>query len=93
MIIGIDTWRVANALDKLEITILRELYLMTLGYLITANDHHSIMNLHELIVQILGNFEADIEIISCFLTSRLKRINKSSLLWHWMKNDNLGHFQ
>lgn len=72
-------------LDKIEITILRELYLMTLGYLITANDHHSIMNLHELIVQILGNFEADIEIISCFLTSRLKRINKSSLLWHWMK--------
>ena len=53
-------------LDKLEITILRELYLMTLGYLITANDHHSIMNLHELIVQILGNFETDIEIISCF---------------------------
>lgn len=72
-------------LEKLEIATLSELYLMTLGYLITANDHNSIMNLHEQIVKILGNFETDIEIVSCFLTSRLKRINKSSLLWHWMK--------
>ncbi|RCK54542.1 Protein ECM9 [Candida viswanathii] len=73
------------ALNRLSRSQLEELYLMTLGYLVTANDHHSIINLHEDIVQQLGNHETDIEIVSCFLTSHLKRINKSSLLWNWMK--------
>ena len=75
----------ASSLAELNVAQLEELYLATLGYLVTANDHHSIMNLHEDIVRYLCNYETDIEIISCFLTSHLKRINKSSLLWNWMK--------
>ncbi|RCK67068.1 Protein ECM9 [Candida viswanathii] len=74
-----------TSLNQLSRAQLEELYLMTLGYLVTANDHHSIMNLHEDVVKRLGNHETDIEIVSCFLTSHLKRINKSSLLWNWMK--------
>lgn len=72
--------------DQLSATELDDLYLATLGYLVTANDHHSIMNLHENLVIYLDNYDTDMEIVSCFLTSHLKRINKSSLLWNWMKH-------
>lgn len=55
----------ASSLAELNVAQLEELYLATLGYLVTANDHHSIMNLHEDIVRYLCNYETDIEIISC----------------------------
>lgn len=66
-------------------------YYMTLGYLITTNENHTIITLHELLVHKLcqehGNWVLDneIELISVFLSSRLKRINKSSSLWLLMR--------
>lgn len=72
-------------LDRLSRSELDELYYMTLGFLITTNEHSTIIALHEALVQRLKSHEYDLEIISCFLTCRMKRINKSSSLWHWLK--------
>ncbi|EDK44083.1 hypothetical protein LELG_02262 [Lodderomyces elongisporus NRRL YB-4239] len=73
------------SIDKLSRDNLWEAYYMTLGYLITTNEHHTILKLHERIVDILQNHEQDLEIISTFLTSRLSRINKSSSLWAMLR--------
>lgn len=69
---------------------LQELFLMTTGYLITTNENHSILTLHEQIVYKLSKNDPsfiakEIDLISTFLQSRLKRINKSSSLWLLMK--------
>jgi len=66
-------------------------YYMTLGYLITTNENHTIITLHELLLHKLchehGNWVLDneIELISVFVSSRLKRVNKSSSLWLLMR--------
>ena len=72
-------------IDSLSHSNMEELYYMTLGYLITTNEHSTIIALHEELVERLGNHEYDLEIVSCFLTCRMKRINKSSMLWHFVK--------
>ncbi|KAI5959513.1 uncharacterized protein KGF55_005341 [Candida pseudojiufengensis] len=64
---------------------LQSLYLMTLGFLITTNEHSTIIKLHEKVVNKLNNQEQDLEIISSFLTCKSKRINKSSSLWYYLK--------
>ena len=78
-------------IDRLLHSQLEELYYMTLGYMITTNEHSTIIALHEKLVKKLGNYEYDLEIVSCFLTCRMKRINKSSSLWHWLKKLTIIH--
>ncbi|KAG2736208.1 hypothetical protein G9P44_000298 [Scheffersomyces stipitis] len=74
-----------------ENSLLWDLYYMTLGYLITTNENHTLIRLHEVVVYELYSREGDIfiekefEIITTFLSSRFKRINKSSSLWFWTK--------
>lgn len=68
-----------------------DLYIMTLGYLITTNENHSIITLHEAVTFEIyrkydqGILHQDFEIFTVYLSSRLKRINKSSSLWFWMQ--------
>ncbi|KAG5418127.1 hypothetical protein I9W82_004456 [Candida metapsilosis] len=78
-------------IDSLPQPKLEELYYMTLGYMITTNEHSTVISLHEELVKKLGNYEYDSEIVSCFLTCRMKRINKSSSLWHWLKKVTIIH--
>lgn len=67
------------------------LYYMTVGYLITTNENHSIVSLHEATVFSLAKLTdhpshflyQEFDLVTSFLTSRLKRINKSSSLWCW----------
>ncbi|KAI3402572.2 hypothetical protein KGF56_004664 [Candida oxycetoniae] len=68
-------------LEGLSKANLVDAYYMTLGYLISTNEHHTIIKLHSRIVNILQNYDQDLELISCFLTCRMSRINKSSSLW------------
>lgn len=68
-----------------------DIYYMTVGYLITTNENHSVISLHEDTVLVLANrvsnpnhlLEQELDLVTSFLTSRLKRINKSSSLWCW----------
>lgn len=70
---------------------LMELYFMTVGYLITTNEHHSAIRLHEVLVMKLHNklgypfLNNEFKILTSFATSRLQRINKSSSLWLFIK--------
>ncbi|KAK6460147.1 hypothetical protein DFJ63DRAFT_316016 [Scheffersomyces coipomensis] len=67
------------------------LYLCTIGYMITTNENHTIIRLHELLVfEIYDDqgeefIDKELDLITAFLTSRLRRINKSSSLWFWIK--------
>ncbi|KAI5967322.1 hypothetical protein CANMA_003142 [Candida margitis] len=72
-------------IESLSHSQLDKMYYMTLGYLITTNEHSTIIALHEELVHRLGNYKYDLEIVSSFLTCRMKRINKSSSLWHWLR--------
>ncbi|KAI5953180.1 hypothetical protein KGF54_002551 [Candida jiufengensis] len=58
---------------------------MTLGFLITTNEHSTIISLHEQLIKKLGCYQQDLEIISSFLNCKVKRINKSSSLWYLLK--------
>lgn len=68
-------------------------YLMTLGYLLTTNENHTIIRLHEVTFwQIWKTFPksrqfllSEFEILTAYISSRLKRINKSSSLWMMVK--------
>ncbi|CAK7891168.1 hypothetical protein CAAN1_01S03906 [[Candida] anglica] len=83
-------WHSVNAGD-----ISLNTYYCTFGYLLTTNENHSIIRLHEVILlrmlskatereksQILLQ---EFKIIIALLTSRLKKINKSSSLWLWLR--------
>ncbi|CAK9437789.1 uncharacterized protein LODBEIA_P21670 [Lodderomyces beijingensis] len=72
-------------LQALSLVELRETYLMTLGYLITTNENHTIIKVHAQTVAILDNWLEDLEIVTSFLTCRMARINKSSSLWAWLR--------
>lgn len=67
-----------------------DLYLMTLGLLLTTPENRPALNLHQDLVFLISATDAlflerDFDIATCFLQSRLKRINKSPLLWFWIK--------
>lgn len=76
-----------------------DLYDMTLGFLITTNENHSIFLLHEQVLWQLytksDNPQAflshEFEIITSYITSRLQRVNKSSSLWHLIKQVSIVH--
>lgn len=78
---------------------LLDLYDMTLGFLITTNENHSIFLLHELVLwQLYTKSEEpqaflsqEFEVITSYITSRLQRVNKSSSLWHLIKQVSLVH--
>ena len=82
---------VSNNLKLLSLQELWDIYYMTVGYLITTHENHSIISLHESTVLVLANkvsnpnhlLEQELDLVTSFLTSRLKRINKSSSLWCW----------
>ena len=68
-------------------------YYMTLGYLLTTNENHTIIKLHELTFWQLWRTSSnrrqfllsEFEILTVLTSSRLKRINKSSSLWLMVK--------
>lgn len=67
-----------------------ELYKVTIGYLLTTNDHHMMMKLHEIILAQLYKRDPTIliiefEILTTLVSSKLSKINKNSLLWHLIK--------
>ncbi|CAH2354761.1 hypothetical protein CLIB1423_18S03092 [[Candida] railenensis] len=75
---------------------LLEAYYCTFGYLLTTNENHSLIKLHESIFFKLQHIdesesngvislESEFKLITALLTSRLKKINKSSSLWLWLK--------
>lgn len=77
-------------------TDLLEAYYCTFGYLLTTNENHSLITLHECIFFKLQDIdesdsngaislESEFKLITALLTSRLKKINKSSSLWLWLK--------
>lgn len=73
-----------------------ELYYFTFGYLLTTNENHTIIKLHqELFHRLLASGDISLQdefrLIISLLTSRLKRINKSSSLWLWMKKLSIMH--
>lgn len=78
---------------------LLDLYDMTLGFLITTNENHSVFLLHELVLWLLYTrsdipeafLSQEFEIITSYVTSRLQRINKSSSLWHLIKQVSIVH--
>jgi hypothetical protein len=82
---------ITNNLNMLSLPDLWDIYYMTVGYLITTNENHSVISLHEDTVLVLARrvsnsdhlLEQELDLVSSFLTSRLKRINKSSSLWCW----------
>ncbi|CUM49463.1 unnamed protein product [Debaryomyces tyrocola] len=68
-------------------------YYMTLGYLLTTNENHTIIRLHELTLWQIWKTSpnsrqfllSEFEILTVLISSRLKRINKSSSLWLMVK--------
>lgn len=68
-------------------------YYMTLGYLLTTNENHTIIKLHELTFWKIWKTSpnsrqfllSEFEILTVLISSRLKRINKSSSLWLMVK--------
>lgn len=87
-------------LESLDPEKLWEVYLVTVGYLLTTNENHTIVELHYEVLMLLvqikdgngnkqngnqGVLVAEFEFISGLINSRLKRINKSSSLWFLMK--------
>lgn len=67
-----------------------DLYKVTVSYLLTTNDHHYIVGIHENILTELYNrgepiLDTELEIISTLISSKMRKVNKNSLLWHLMK--------
>lgn len=77
-------------LNVVSTELLMEMYMVTICYLLTTNDHHVIMNHHERVLIEIYTRNPDIlqiefELISTLISSRMPKINKNSLLWHLMK--------
>ncbi|KAK6455831.1 uncharacterized protein RJT20DRAFT_129202 [Scheffersomyces xylosifermentans] len=85
---NVDYNDLANSCD---IQTLWNLYFMTVGFLITTNENHTIVALHETVCfRIIQEEDSEFlskefDLITSFLSCRLKRINKSSSLWRWTK--------
>lgn len=68
-------------------------YYMTLGYLLTTNENHTILRLHELTFWQIWRTSPnsrqfllfEFEVLTVLISSRLKRINKSPSLWLMIK--------
>lgn len=77
-------------ISQQSVTEIYNTYFMTLGMLLTTNENHSVLRLHDQIIMSLamtdqGFYRRDFDILTTYLSSRLKRINKSPLLWHLTK--------
>lgn len=79
-------------LQQLTADKLWEVYLVTVGYLLTTNENHTIVQLHYDALMLIAKgdnrmlvMSREFELISGLVNSRLKRINKSSSLWFLMK--------
>lgn len=70
---------------------LYDIYFSTLGYLVTTNENHTIVRLHELCLLELEEkrdvsiLELELKFLTCLVNSKLKRINKSSSIWFLIK--------
>lgn len=72
---------------------LREIYVCTIGYMLTTNENYTMVRVHELATFLLSERLADggafllqeLDVISSLVSSRLKRINKSPSLFLWLK--------
>lgn len=81
-----QVWTQWHEWDKETMENTWELYYMTIGYFVTTNENHTLLLLHEKLVNLLiiedpQFINKEINLISTLLCSRLKRINKSSSLW------------
>lgn len=72
---------------------LREIYVLTIGYMLTTNENYTLLRVHELVTFLLferlsngGDFLLqELDIATSLVSSRLKRINKSPSLFLWIK--------
>ncbi|ODV70232.1 hypothetical protein HYPBUDRAFT_151641 [Hyphopichia burtonii NRRL Y-1933] len=70
---------------------LYDIYFSTLGYLVTTNENHTIVRLHELCLLELEEkrdvpiLELELKFLTCLVNSKLKRINKSATIWFLIK--------
>lgn len=70
---------------------LRELYFATIAILTTSNDYHTVWRVHEVVVFELHKrigleiLTDDFTFCSALATSRMKRVNKSSTLFLWLR--------
>ncbi|EGV66319.1 hypothetical protein CANTEDRAFT_133107 [Yamadazyma tenuis ATCC 10573] len=79
-----------QALTEVAQSDLYSIFYVTVTYLFTTNDHHQVFKLHERILAELYRrdahvLEAEFEIITTLLSSRLSKINKNSLLWNLLR--------
>ncbi|OBA20742.1 hypothetical protein METBIDRAFT_21022, partial [Metschnikowia bicuspidata var. bicuspidata NRRL YB-4993] len=76
---------------------LENTYFACLALLATTNDHSTVWRVHELVLAELCRLHhgswgaADFRFCTALATSRLDRINKSSLLWHWLRKNAVLH--
>lgn len=75
--------------DKSYLTLL-DMYYVTVVYLLTTNDNHTLVNVHNAILQQVfardpAILHDEFEIVTTLVGSRLAKINKNSLLWLHIK--------
>lgn len=76
--------------QNLDNDTLEKVYHVTVCFLMTTNDHHLIIKAHENVLIELYKRDHNVltkefEIISTLVASKLKKINKNSLLWHLIR--------
>lgn len=67
-----------------------DLYKITVSYLLTTNDHHYIVCIHEkILIELYQRGEPvlddELEILTTLISSKMSKVNKNSLLWHLIK--------
>ena len=68
----------------------QEVYRLTLAYLLTTHENHTMMRLHRDAVLHLAATNPSVlhdefKFVVALVTSRLRKLNKSPMLWHWLR--------
>lgn len=82
-----------SSLNEFTLDELWNVYYTSLGYLITTNENNTLIRLHEVVLSKLMKrlddpeklLEQEFELLTVFVNSKLKKINKSSSLWFLIK--------
>lgn len=79
-------------INKLTPRELENAYFATVALIFTTNDHSTVWRVHEQVMWAISRgvnhhlwASRDLKLCTSLATSRLDKINKSSLLWHWLR--------